>query len=158
MWEFLGVVIAALSLGITILLERKRISSEIDQLKKDLVSKNAPPVWDDPITPISILIKKQSPEHKPRRGSSVISNMTKLLAGIISGIFAGVWITTGFYIVSNFAFDWVFQVILIFMTTTGFMFGLIELGKRSWWHIIVFNLVSIVGGLAIFMLAAIFLY
>lgn len=149
MAECIGVMIAVIALALTVFLERRRISSEFDQFKRDLANKNLSrqtPSYDS---------HRQAPSYYETPSSSndagsVVLAIFKALCAVGVGGFSFVWVAV--MALSGYLHGAVpesYNYFLLATLVAGFVYGIIDLRKRPWWFIFLFMILSGFGGLVI---------
>lgn len=148
MAECIGVMIAVIALALTVFLERRRISSEFDQFKRDLANKNASrqtPSYDSRRQAPSYY---ETPSSSNDAGSVVLAIFKALCAVGVSG-FSFVWMAACIFSGLNWDQTDFYGAILLVTLVIGFLYGIVDLRKRPWWFIFLFMILSGFGGLVI---------
>lgn len=139
MWEMLGVVIAVISLGLTILLERKKITTEFREIregiKKKVVIKQQVTPKDPSPKPIPAPQTKDQPI--PTGFQSTMLDIIKTFVAIAGGTSSFAFVVFGYYVTFNLpSNDGYYILILPSAMLAGFIYGVGVLRKKTWTYIL----------------------
>lgn len=135
MWEMLGVVIAVISLGVTLLIERKKISAEIREIREGMKgdAKVKQQVIPDKPAPKGEPISQLETPPASTGFQPVAMDILKTFVAIVGGTLSFAWMVIGFYITFDMPTnDGYYDLILTGAVLIGFIYGIGVLRKRTW--------------------------
>ena len=160
MWEMFGVVIAVASLGLTILLERKKITAEYRQIREEMRIKAAykQKIAAQSHSPKPVIIPKMEQYRAASRNfQSILLEILKTFVAVIGSSFSFVFIVGLFYstfeISTDIFFGFLYAIIFWGSMLVGLIYGVLVLRKKTWAYI--FKFFGVVAFIC-FILVAIF--
>lgn len=145
MLEMISVVIALASLGLTILLERKKITAEYRQIREEMRVKAAykqKAALESPAPKPIIVSKAEQYRDASKTFLSVALEILKTFVTVIGSSFSFVFIAARFYIAFEIPTDIFFGIFyaVIFWGSmlVGLIYGVVVLRKKTWGFIFKF--------------------
>jgi hypothetical protein len=135
MWEMLGVVIAVISLGVTLLAERKKISAEITEIREGMKGKSVvrqQVTSDNPAPKARPALQVEA--QPPQTGfQSTVLDILKTFVAIVGGTWSFACVVAVYYVIFDMPTnDGYYILILPGAMLAGFIFGVGVLRKRTW--------------------------
>lgn len=158
MWEMLGVVIAVISLGVTLLIERKKISAEIREIREGMkgdVEVKQQVIPDKATSKSEPVLQAETPSELTGFQSTALA-ILKTFVAIVGGTLSFAWVVVGFYMTFDMPTnDGVYDLILTGVMLVGFIYGIGVLRKKTWRHILKFLGIVFFGVLLIVLISVV---